>query len=67
MDAQVSAAEAERRWPAAWNQAAEAGAPRERLEAIALAALADDDGSADGMLEALREKWAGSLPRAGRA
>jgi hypothetical protein len=62
----VDAAIEERRWSTAWDQAATAGASRERLEEIALGALADDDGAAEDMLAALAKKWGGLSP-GGRA
>jgi hypothetical protein len=56
---QVDSALEERKWDAAWNQAVEAGAERARLEDVALRALADDDGVAGDMFEALVAKWGG--------
>ena len=61
----VDEAVVEREWDAAWNQAVDLGADRSRLEAVALAALADDDGVAQDMFEALIGKWGGLTP-AGR-
>lgn len=64
VDGQVSKALEARRWTAAWNQAVDGGASRERFESIAVSALADDDGDAADMLEALRAKWGGLTPAA---
>ena len=57
---QVDLALGEGRYKTAWNQEIEAGAERVRLEAIALAALADSSAHAADMFVALRKKW-GSL------
>ena len=61
---QVDNALETRKWDAAWNQAVDAGADRSRLETVALAALADDDGVAEDMFEALIGKWGGLTPAA---
>lgn len=63
---QVSRAVEAGRWKIAWNQEVEAGADREALERIALAALQADSRHAGDMLAALRERW-GPLSGAGRA
>lgn len=52
------------RWAAAWNQAVDAGSGRDRLETLALGALADDDSDAVDMFEALLTKWKGLTPAA---
>ena len=62
--AQVDKAVATGEWDAAWNQAVDAGADRSRLEAVALAALADEDGVSSDMFEALIDKWGGLTPAA---
>ena len=54
----------EKEWAAAWNQEVKIGAARERLERVALAALADESGDAEDMFEALRKKWGGLTPAA---
>jgi hypothetical protein len=64
--AQVDKARRAGAYTAAWNQAVDAGAGRERLETIAVEALAADDGDAKEMLHALRDKW-GPLSPAARA
>lgn len=60
--AKAHEAEAQKSWKVAWNSEIEAGAARERLEEIALGALADDDGDAAGMLKEIRRKWSGLTP-----
>ena len=62
---QVDRAVAARRWKVAWNQEIAAGADRERLEAIAVAALGDRSSHAGDMLRALRARW-GDLGATGR-
>jgi hypothetical protein len=49
----------EKRWQAAWDQEAEAGADRDRLEAVFLASLAADQGPYEDMLAQLRAKFGG--------
>ncbi|MDJ0976697.1 MAG: hypothetical protein QNJ98_19735 [Planctomycetota bacterium] len=56
---QVETALKEKRFADAWNQEIELGASRERFEAIAIAALEDDDGDAEDMFEQLRAKYGG--------
>jgi hypothetical protein len=51
-------------WSDAWNQAVEAGGDRERLEAIAVDALLDDDDDGDDMLAEVRRVWGGFGPAA---
>lgn len=63
---QVDKAVAARRWKVAWNQEIEAGADRERLEAIAVGALGDRSRHAEDMLDALRARH-GALSPTGRA
>ena len=57
---------AAKKWSDAWNQEAAAGADRGRLEAIALASLAEDRGPYEDMLDQLRKKF-GGLSDAGKA
>ena len=64
VNTQVDKALAGNDWDAAWNQTVDAGADRSRLEAVALAALADKDGAAPDMFEALVEKWGALTPPA---
>jgi hypothetical protein len=64
--AKAKEAEAKKDWAVAWNHEVEAGASRERLEEIALEALADEDGDAADMLREIRRKWTDLSP-AGRA
>ena len=63
---QVDKALAEQSYKTAWNQEVAAGADRDRLEAIALAALDAKSSHADGMFKELRKKH-GALGVAARA
>jgi hypothetical protein len=63
---QVAKAVETRRWKDAWNQEIRAGGDRRALEDVAVKALADDDSSAEDMLDELRRRHGGLSPE-GRA
>jgi len=59
VEAQVENAIRDEEWAAAWNQLIDLGAPRDRMEDVALRALEADAGQAEDMLAALTAKWGG--------
>ena len=62
VEGQVEQAVEKGAWAAAWNQAIDLGADRERMESILLAAIEDDAGIAEDMMDEIRARWGGLSP-----